>query len=338
MKKPGSASVTQSILQATDELLRRVIAWTQDSHGIPLMPPAIVNQIRVVEELCRVGRLPESFLPLRIASGRIMVEYDGYVGREHGKFRPENSSPGPGFWASIKELAVARQAADQQVPERLEPVSTLLQAGVSHAQIGQQIYGRRGVGPFIQPNGDVDVALIEQEAREPGSVIPDDWVPPWHSDAIERRRQQFEQQIAIFEKLQTARHYDDPCTVEEMLQQGAFVQQVQRAKGVSRAKVLAAAQRIGVTPVDRPGYQPGSHSKDNGTTASLPYSDDVEQPDRDALRDLVIDAYQQSHGEKTANEITQELRQSGYEISINAVTGFIGHWKRRQKLEATEAV
>jgi hypothetical protein len=334
----SKAQVMQSILQATDELLRRVIAWTQDSHGMPMMPQTIVNQMRIVDELCRVGKLPESFLAIRVASGRIVVEYEGYISREHGKFRPENGSPGPGFWASIKELAVARQGAEQPVLERLEPVSTLLQAGVSHAQIGQQIYGRRGVGPFIQSNGDVDVALIEQESRQPGSVIPQDWVPPWHTETLDRRRQQFEEQIAIFEKMQTARHYDDPCTVEEMLQQGAFIQQVQRAKGVSRAKVLAAAQRIGVTPVDGPGYQRGSCSNDNSPAAALPHADDIEQPGRDALRDLVIDAFQQSQGEKTAQEITQQLRQSGYDVSINVVTGFIGHWKRRQKLEATEAV
>ncbi|MDB5345296.1 MAG: hypothetical protein JWP89_3673 [Schlesneria sp.] len=333
---PGSTPVTQSILQAVDELLRRVIAWTQDSHGTPITPPAVATQIQVVDELCQSRMLPELFMPLHTASGRIMVEYEGYLIHELGKYRPENGSPGPGFWASIKELAVARQEADQPPIERLEPVSTLLQAGVSHAQIGLQIYGRRGVGPFIQSNGDVDVALIELEAREPGSVIADDWVPPWHLEAIDRRRQQLEQQTAILSKMETARHYDDPCTVEEMLQQGAFVQQVQRAKGVSRAKVLVAAQRIGVTPVDGPGYQQ-SHPGGEVSAATLEPDDD-EQSERETVRSLVIETYQQSNGEKTAAEIVQELRSWGHDVSVNVVSGFIGHWKRRQKLEAAGAV
>jgi hypothetical protein len=335
---PDSAQKTQSILQAVDELLRRVIAWTQDSHGTPIMPAAVANQIQVVDELCQSTKLPELFMPLHTASGRIMVEYEGYLIHELGKYRPENGSPGPGFWASMKELAVARQEADQPPVERLEPVSTLLQAGVSHAQIGLQIYGRRGVGPFIQSNGDVDVGLIELEAREPGSVIEDDWVPPWHQQAIDRRRQLLEQQTAILSKMETARHYDDPCTVEEMLQQGAFVQQVQRAKGVSRAKVLAAAQRIGVTPVDGPGYQQ-QQSHPGGEAPTATAEPEVnEQSERETVRNLVIDMCQESNGEKTAAEIVQELRSLGHDVSINVVTGFISHWKRRQKLEAAGAV
>jgi hypothetical protein len=125
---PDSAQKTQSILQAVDELLRRVIAWTQDSHGTPIMPAAVANQIQVVDELCQSTKLPELFMPLHTASGRIMVEYEGYLIHELGKYRPENGSPGPGFWASMKELAVARQEADQPPVERLEPVSTLLPA------------------------------------------------------------------------------------------------------------------------------------------------------------------------------------------------------------------
>lgn len=333
---PGSTSVTQSILQAVDELLRRVVAWTQDAHGTPIMPSAVATQLQIVDELCQSTTLPELFMPLHTASGRLMVEYEGYLIHELGKYRPENGSPGPGFWASIKELAVARQEADQPPVERLEPVSVLLQAGVSHSQIGLQIYGRRGVGPFIQSNGDVDVGLIELEAREPGSVIEDDWIPPWHQEAMDRRRQQLEQQAAIFSKMETARHYDDPCTVEEMLQQGAFVQQVQRAKGVSRAKVLAAAQRIGVIPVDGPGYQQQSHPGGEAPTATVEREHD-EQSERETVRSLVIETYQQSSGEKTAAEIVQDLRLLGHDVSINVVTGFISHWKRRQKLEAAGA-
>jgi hypothetical protein len=169
-------------------------------------------------------------------------------------------------------------------------------------------------------------------------VIEDDWVPPWHQQAIDRRRQLLEQQTAILSKMETARHYDDPCTVEEMLQQGAFVQQVQRAKGVSRAKVLAAAQRIGVTPVDGPGYQQ-QQSHPGGEAPTATAEPEVnEQSERETVRNLVIDMCQESNGEKTAAEIVQELRSLGHDVSINVVTGFISHWKRRQKLEAAGAV
>src|SRR6185437_1418964 len=109
---------------------------------------------------------------------RLMEEFRGYNQREYGKVRPESGAPGPSFWAAAKAVAVARAGADAPVVERLEPVHVLIAQGVTYDQIARHIYGRRGEGPFLQANGAPDVALIEQEANEPGSVIPKDWIPP----------------------------------------------------------------------------------------------------------------------------------------------------------------
>lgn len=334
MPTPGSSLRVTQILIIADEFLRRILAWLQDPHGGPAVPDRVVIQMYATDQVCSgPAKVPLACLPMQTAISRVVEEYRGYTERELGKYRFENGAPGPGFWAAMKEFAVARQRAEQPLLETLEPVSVLLQQGVTHAQIGQHIYGRRGVGPFLQPNGDVDVPLVEREAREPGSVIPPNWVPPWHLEAEARRRQSLSERLQLFSGMEVPQQYDDPCTVEEMLQQGAFVQQVERAKGVSRDEVLEAAKRIGVAAVDGPGYQPPL--SEPSPLILLDDEADPEEADREALRQLVIRMYSESAGQRGAAEIANELRKLGHDIHLNAVSATIGHWKRRQQQEAS---
>ena len=325
------AHFDQAIIQSAEELIRRIMAWLQDRHGKPVIPESVIAQIRDVDRICQKP-MSHACWPVRTAIGRLRVEYEGYVHREHGKIRLENGAPGPSFWAAVKQFATARQSAEQPVYQRLEPVAVLLKQGVTHSQIGLQMYGRRGVGPFVQANGDVDMALIEREAKVPGSVIAADWVPPWQQAGVARRRRQLDERLALFTRMETARHYDDPCTVEEMLKQGAYVQQIERAKGVSRRVVLAAAKQLGVPAIDGPAYRPVSHEL-NGPSESLGPADKssaISLTGRDALKRVVIDLFQISNGRKGAAEIAYELRLQGYDIKTNVVAAIVGHWKKRQ--------
>lgn len=334
MPLPGSSLRVTQLLIVADEFLRRLLAWLQDPQGGPMVPERVAVQMHATDQVCsEPAKVPESCRALQTAISRVVEEYRGYLERELGRYRPENGAPGPGFWAAMKAFAVARQQAEQPLLETLEPVGVLLQQGVTHAQIGQHIYGRRGVGPFLQANGDVNVPLIEQEAREPGSVIPPKWIPPWHTEAEARRRQLLSERLQLFSSMEVQRSYDDPCTVEEMLQQGAFVQQIERAKGVSRDDVLEAARRMGVAAVDGPGYQPPL--SDPSPLVLLDDETDSVEADREALRQLVIRLYSESSGQRGAAEIANELRKLGHDIHVNAISATIGHWKRRQQQEAS---
>lgn len=320
---------TAEILRSVDEMLRRIQRWLDDPRRGPIMPVSVGLGIQACLQVCDAGEIPAGSRDLAmVAVPRLAEECRAYAQREHGKVRPENGAPGPSFWASVK--AVARARADASTPgvEKREPVALLLQQGVTPDQIARFIYGRRGVGPFLQANGAPSIALIEQEAREPGSVIPTDWVPPWQRTLLERRDQQLNARLQRYDQQELARHYDDPATVEEMLRDGAYVQQIERAKGATREEILEAARNLGVTAVDGPGYRPGVRETmydvedDDSGAASV--------ADRQALKSLVIQLYRQSDCTRGAASIATELRKLGHDINTNAVSATIGHWKRKQ--------
>ena len=319
----------QAILRVVDEMLRRIQRWLSNSHEGPILPQEIGLAIQSAQQVCDSGPIPACCRDLAmIAVPRLAEELRGYRDRDHGKVRMENGGPGPSFWAAAKAVATARAASSSPEFEPLEPVGALLQQNVTHDQIARHIYGHRGRGPFVQPNGLPDAALIEQEAREPGSVIPSTWVPPWHEQALKRHRLQLQAQLQTFDRQQVATNYDDPATVEELLRDGAFVQQIERAKGVTRDEVLEAARQIGVTPIDGPGFHPTPRD-------SAAFEPDDDDPiadavaDRQALRALVIEHYTQSGGTRGASDIARELRRLGHDINTNSVSAMIGHWKRK---------
>ena len=82
---------------------------------------------------------------------------------------------------TIKSLDSAFEDLQRQIlvikvpePEEIEGVSALLNTGVSHRQIAQMFGDRdegRGVGPFFDPFGNVDIGAIERENQTPGSII-----------------------------------------------------------------------------------------------------------------------------------------------------------------------
>jgi hypothetical protein len=328
--------VVRQFVQVVDELLRRILAWARGTRRATQIPADIARQLQAIDALWG-DSLPTSHLPLRTAASRLHEEFRAYTDREFGRVRPEDGAPGPGWWGAVKAFALARHAIDEASAERLEPVSVLLEQGVSHAQIGLQIYGRRGQGPFVQQNGDVDVALVEKEAREPGSVVPADWVPPWHLEALARRQAQLNEQLALLDRMEAARHYDDPCTVEEMLLQGAFVQQIERAKGVSRDDVLTTAKRLGIDAIDGPGYRTGTDDSAGPESEEEFDEDTAEIADREAVKRLAIELYIQACGQISSAEIAAQLRKQGHDINTSAVAATIGHWKKRQERSAADA-
>lgn len=308
------------IKNAVDEFLRRLQAWAM-GRGNTVMPRPVEITLRRAFEMCDQHDLPTSCQSLQLAVARIREEYRGYSQREIGKIRPETGGPGPGFWAAAKEIARTRHELQTAAPEKLEPVAVLLKQGVGHDQIARHIYGRRGAGPFMNEDGTPNIPLLEQEALVPHSVIPADWVPPWTLDQASTTQQRLATQLAVFDKIETGRRYEDPATVEELLREGAFVQQIQRAKGVSRAEVLRVAAEIGVTAVEAPRFELRDPAED---------PPEVVSEEKAVIRQRVIELYQGSEGQSGSAEIAAQLRQEGFAVTTNAVSAVIGHWKRRE--------
>lgn len=316
------------ILRSVDELLRRIQRWLRDPRKGPVVPEDVALAIDCARLTCDAGNVPSQCRDLAIvAVPRLAEEFRGYSQREHGKVHQESGAPGPSFWAAVKAMAVARANAEVPQAEQREPVADLISQGVTHEQIARHIYGRRGVGPLLQPNGLPDATLIEREAREPGSVIPPGWIPPWRQESAKRRSLQLQAKLQEFDRQEQTKTYDDPATVEDLLRDGAFIQQIERAKGVSRDQILETAREIGVTPVDGPGYHPGL--RDLATFDADEDNFVASVADRQALRQLVLELYSQSGATRSATDICAELRKLGHIIRTNTVSAIIGHSKRK---------
>lgn len=304
------------ILTAVDGCVRRIEGWMTAKPRKPEIPAEVQAGITELDFIVSTGDLPESCREVATAVARLAEDLRRYTKREYGAIQGDGS-PSPAFYASAKSLVAARQGAEAPIRERREPVAILIKQGVSYEQIAWHIYGHRSEGPFVQPNGAPDVALIEQEAATPGSVIPADWLPPWEQDRAGKQKSEMAQRLKAFDTAINGRRIEDPASVEELLRDGAFVQQIERVKGVSRAEVLDVASRCGLVAKDGPGYTPTA----SDIATSLDASTDDEPPASvSEIEQLVIDAYAASNGEKGAPEIAAELRAAGHAVKSQQVS------------------
>ena len=246
----------KEITDGADEVLRRIQNWLGDKFGGPVVPDPVAVACELAREVCLSGDIPQCCQELCAAIYSLWSEYQKYERRDAGAFRPDDQSPAQAFWKAADGVAKAREGSHVPTVEALEPIALLLKQGVTHDQIARHIYGRRGEGPFMSANGVPDIVLIEQEAATPGSVLKGwpNWVTPWAAEAAQKRQELLAGRLKAFATAATPRKYEDPGTIESMLKDGCYVQQIESGKGVSRADVLKVAAELGITPVDRPGY------------------------------------------------------------------------------------
>lgn len=333
-----------AIKTSVDEFWRRVKMWLQDSNGTTSMPEAIKTALEIANLECS-GDIPENCRQLAVvAVPRVVEEMRKFLALENESFERVGGVPvpAPRFWAAVKNLCQARNGADVASIPSLEPVMDLIEQGVSIEQIGMNIYGRRGEGPFISSNGTVVVALVKQQAeyerqmRTTGEskinpIIPEGWVPPWFAADAAKRGVELKQELAALTRMENPKKYTDPASVEELLRDGAYIQQIERVKHVTREEILEIAKQINVVAKDGPGYHPTQQ------IVPEPEDDDTEHgtagDDKDVLRQLVIDTYTglPADAPRGAADITKLLRQQGYDVKSQQVNGILVHHLRKQR-------
>lgn len=321
--------------------------------------------------ICEKGDVPESCREIcTLIMPRLALELDKYQSGDDESRQP-NGSPTPSFWVAARHLAKARIDADQTMSPVLEPVSFLLKSGVTHDQIAFHIYGHRGEGPFVSGNGIANVALIEQEAANPGSVIPKDWVHPSKYAAVAAKKKELEAKLEAYKILEAGpKRNTDPATVEQMLQDGCYIQVIQKYKGVTREEVLKAAAKLGIEPKEQPGaaevkplvpqaLQTLSEVEVDGVTPTDGIKEASATPTRgkpgrkpgqkaksridadsaaaidDFTRAAIVASYE---GEpKGAAEIADELRKEGHTVNANQVSDVLRLHRQEQKSEGVTA-
>jgi len=316
---------SRQILSAARSLVRHLDRWVCRSVRTTDIPLDVRQAIRTAEQVCDAGPIPECCRDLaEVAVPRLALELEGYCQNDPGRIRLDNGAPGPRFWAAVRALVRALFATSAPRIKPLVPVARLLKQGVPAAQIARSIYGHRGAGPFLRPDGTIDTSQLEQEARLAGSVVPTDWVPPWQREAIARHTRTLEDKLKQYENyLQSAERFD-PTPAEQLLRKGVSLRQIESSKGIPRAELLDLASRIGLSSLDCP---------DLARTVDALFDDDDEwdtkRAHRSAVRALVIELFVKSGGSRGFPAIAADLRRRGHDISTAAVATTIYHWKRR---------
>jgi hypothetical protein len=109
-------------------------------------------------------------------------------------------------------------------------------------------------GPFFTRNGQVNIAAIEKEAANPGSVLGDDFKP------LGQQRKQARIKAAAIRQLNQLQAglfrpegglKPEKATVLEMLQEGQYVDVIARVKGVTVGAVTEIARQNGIKIADR---------------------------------------------------------------------------------------
>lgn len=256
----------EAILAAVDTLIRVHDEWEADPKSPVVPTERFEKAVNLCVSICAAGEIPAECRQLVAAVAVLGREWQDYsTGRQDNEFRPLGS-----FWDAFRAVKGARKGSQKLEPRKVEPVAILIQQGVSPKQIAYFIYGDNGVGPFVGPRGEVLHDLIDKERLNPGSVIPKDWVHPAELAAMQAQEADLETQLQNFTQ-EIEVDGTDPASIEDMLREGAFINQICRAKGVTREEVIHVANHLQIQARD----------PENLTTLRAPHEPKI-TPEQDA--------------------------------------------------------
>lgn len=175
--------------------------------------------------------------------------------------------PGAEFWSGIEGIRkIIANIDSQTISKGIEPVSQLLDDfrddPLKYTYIAR-MYGNydadrdRYTGPFWLPNQTPNIKLIDQEAANPGSVVPIGYNP-----LSERRKeirkesmsalQKVRQRLAANQSPKDGTYDKEPNTsIESMLREGQFPDVIAHGKGIEESVVREEAKRLGIVIQER---------------------------------------------------------------------------------------
>lgn len=335
------------ILDAIDLLIDSFDKWQADPSAGNLPTERFERALLFAAEVCESGDTPASCRELcMVTMPRLKEEWDQYV---NGVRRP-NHTPVPRFWAAFQALVESRKESKPYKIQIPPPVKQLLDIEkVPPEQIAWHIYGSNRQGPFIKENGSIDYALLRKEADQPGSVIPDGWVPPWeqarYDEWMNSKVRLIEASNAMSEDQPD---YTDPTPIDDLLRQGQLPSVIAKIKKMKVEDVIAAAEKFGIpvpgaapsTPAITPksaemddSLQPNSVGQSDVMSAILEGGETTTTSNADQrpaatkpveitpeLRDRIVSLVSNENG---VPEITEILRKDGIHVSQRQVQSVI---------------
>lgn len=230
-------------------------------------PDWLENAISAALNIALNGDVPASCIKIHTACVRLADAWGSIITDGEG-LDQKTGIPGRQFWALFESVEVQLKSSDVSKSRGLRPVKELLEeyksdGGRKWLYIARD-YGwldKTGEdhvwkGPFFK-NGNVDQFSIEQEGREPGSVVPAGWHPEDENEkqrknivessgsALSRIRQHLKSQGKIQDTP------EDPASIEELLRQGQFISVIARVKKTTEEAVRAVADRLKIQALSK---------------------------------------------------------------------------------------
>lgn len=230
-------------------------------------PDWLENAISAALNIALNGDVPASCIKIHTACVRLADAWGSIITDGEG-LDQKTGIPGRQFWALFESVEVQLKSSDVSKSRGLRPVKELLEeyksdGGRKWLYIARD-YGwldKTGEdhvwkGPFFK-NGNVDQFSIEQEGREPGSVVPAGWHPEDENEkqrknivessgsALSRIRQHLKSQGKIQDTP------EDPASIEELLRQGQFISVIARVKKTTEEAVRVVADRLKIQALSK---------------------------------------------------------------------------------------
>ena len=122
---------------------------------------------------------------------------------------------------------------------------------MNHWQIANHIYGHNGKGPFLDTNGSILSDKLDQEEKEPGSVVPADWIPEQEKIRLEMHNVDVQKRIQALEgKAEAAAKPQE--SVEGLLREKQFPDVIAKVCGVTEEQVRKVAEALDIPVNIRP--------------------------------------------------------------------------------------
>lgn len=272
---PSSPAVNQPVNQPVsreNEIRSALKTMVDAKHRWALsedrfFPDWLENAISAALNIALNGDVPAACIKIHAACVRLADAWGSIIMEGEG-LDQKTGIPGRQFWALFEAVEVQLKNSSNARVRHLTPVKQLLEdfkndGGRKWMYIAREYgyldkTGEEHVwkGPFFT-NGNVNQHAIEQEAANPGSIVPAGWHPQDESErlrkhivadsssALSRIRQHLKSQGKIKDTP------EDPATIEELLRQGQFVSVIARVKKVSEEEVRAVADRLKITALSK---------------------------------------------------------------------------------------
>jgi hypothetical protein len=245
------------ILDAVDTFIRIHDQWEADMSAPPQPSERFERSLKLAVEVCERGDTPQDCRRLVASVAKMGIEWLRYESGVHRSGPDGDVLPVKAFWDAVRVMKQERTGSAPVRPKSRESVALLRKQGLNDRQIAvcwADPEWPNGYGPLFGSRGEPDCDAIEREANQQNSVLPADYVH--YDDRVKIRNDEETLRTRLSELQQETEasqlgrdSNEDP---EQMLRDGAYLNQVAMVCGMTLDEVVDLANRMGIKAEQTP--------------------------------------------------------------------------------------